>query len=47
VQVAEGGLAFSRPLASAVLAAIIVALIVIIPQRAGHHPAGRNRRVES
>lgn len=35
----HGGLAFSRPLASAVLAAVIVALILILPQRAGRHPA--------
>ena len=35
----DGGLAFSRPLASAVLAAAIIALIAILPQRAGRHPA--------
>ncbi len=35
----HGGLAFSRPLASAVLIVAIVALILILPQRAGHHPA--------
>ncbi|MNS94118.1 hypothetical protein D3C86_886890 [compost metagenome] len=34
----HGGLAFSRPLASAVLAAVIVVLILILPQRAGRHP---------
>lgn len=34
----HGGLAFSRPLASAVLAVVIVALILILPQRAGRHP---------
>ncbi len=34
----HGGLAFSRPLASAVLAAAIILLIVIFPQRAGRHP---------
>jgi len=34
----KGGLDFSRPLASAVLAAAILALILILPQRAGHHP---------
>ncbi len=33
----KGGLDFSRPLASAVLAAIIVLLIVLLPQRAGTH----------
>jgi hypothetical protein len=36
--VANGGLALSRPLASAVIAAVIVALLVILPQRPGHHP---------
>ncbi len=36
--VADGGLALSRPLASAVIAAIILALIIILPQRAGRHP---------
>jgi uncharacterized membrane-anchored protein len=35
----HGGLDFSRPLASAVLAAIILACILILPQRAGEHPA--------
>lgn len=36
--VAKGGLDFSRPVASAVLAAAILALILILPQRAGQHP---------
>lgn len=36
--IAAGGLAFSRPLASAVLAGAILILIVAIPQRAGRHP---------
>lgn len=36
--VSAGGLHLSRPLASAVLAAIIVGLILILPQRAGRHP---------
>ena len=35
----HGGLAFSRPLASAVLAVAILACILIFPQRAGRHPA--------
>ena len=35
---AAGGLNFSRPLASAVLAVVIVALIFLLPQRAGSHP---------
>jgi uncharacterized membrane-anchored protein len=34
----EGGLALSRPLASAVIAALILACILILPQRAGGHP---------
>src|SRR6059058_3301606 len=36
--VANGGLEWSRPLASAVLAVVIVGLILILPQRPGHHP---------
>jgi uncharacterized membrane-anchored protein len=39
----HGGLALSRPIASAVIAAFIVACILILPQRAGGHP-GRSRR---
>ena len=35
---AHGGLALSRPIASAVIAAIMIGLILIIPQRAGVHP---------
>ena len=34
----DGGLAFSRPIASAIIAVVIVALVVILPQRAGQHP---------
>jgi uncharacterized membrane-anchored protein len=37
--VAHGGLEFSRPLATAVLAAAIVLLILVLPQRPGRHPA--------
>lgn len=37
---ANGGLDFSRPLASAVLAAAILVLILVIPQRPGTHPGG-------
>jgi len=33
----HGGLALSRPLASAVIAAIMIGLILLIPQRAGSH----------
>jgi uncharacterized membrane-anchored protein len=36
--VTNGGLEFSRPLATAMLAAVIIALIVILPQRPGAHP---------
>jgi uncharacterized membrane-anchored protein len=35
----KGGLAFSRPLASLVIAVIILALIFVLPQRAGSHSA--------
>jgi uncharacterized membrane-anchored protein len=35
---AKGGLDLSRPIASAVLAILIVALILVLPQRAGRHP---------
>lgn len=38
----HGGLAFSRPLASAVLTVAILLLIVALPQRAGEHPGQRN-----
>ncbi|QDW35668.1 hypothetical protein FFI89_000045 [Bradyrhizobium sp. KBS0727] len=37
--VANGGLAFGRFYASAILATLIVGLIVFLPQRAGRHPA--------
>ena len=36
--VSDGGLAFSRPIASAVIAVFIVACILLLPQRAGEHP---------
>ena len=36
--VAAGGLNVSRPLASALLAAVIVVCILVFPQRAGSHP---------
>lgn len=35
---AKGGLEFSRPLASIVLAMIILGLILLLPQRPGSHP---------
>lgn len=34
----DGGLAFSRPLATAIIAVFIIACIMILPQRAGTHP---------
>jgi uncharacterized membrane-anchored protein len=34
-----GGLALSRPLASAVIAAFIILCLFLLPQRAGRHPA--------
>jgi uncharacterized membrane-anchored protein len=36
--VAKGGLEMSRPIASAVLALVIIVLIAILPQRPGSHP---------
>jgi len=39
----KGGLAMSRPLASAALAVVIIMLILILPQRPGSHP----RRAEA
>jgi len=34
----DGGMALSRPIASAVIAAFIAACLLILPQRAGQHP---------
>ena len=34
----EGGLGFSRPLASAIIAAFIIVCLLVLPQRAGRHP---------
>ena len=36
--VAQGGLHVSRPIASLILAIVIVALILLLPQRPGRHP---------
>jgi uncharacterized membrane-anchored protein len=35
---ADGGLAISRPIASAIIAVIIIGCIILLPQRAGQHP---------
>jgi len=37
----EGGLALNRPVASAVIAALIIACVLLLPQRAGRHPNER------
>jgi len=42
----EGGLDFSRPLASAILAVFIILCIFLIPQRAGTHPANVRRETK-
>jgi uncharacterized membrane-anchored protein len=39
--VSDGGLALSRPLASAVIAAFIIICVLVLPQRAGRHPGAR------
>jgi uncharacterized membrane-anchored protein len=36
--VSDGGLAFSRPIASAIIAAFIILCILVLPQRVGRHP---------
>jgi uncharacterized membrane-anchored protein len=36
--VSDGGMALSRPIASAVIAAFIIICILVLPQRAGQHP---------
>jgi uncharacterized membrane-anchored protein len=36
--ISEGGLALSRPVASALIAAFIVGCIIVLPQRPGRHP---------
>jgi uncharacterized membrane-anchored protein len=36
--VSDGGLAFSRPIASAIIGAFIIVCIMVLPQRAGQHP---------
>ena len=36
---ADGGLNVSRPVATAIIASLMIALILLIPQRAGRHPS--------
>jgi uncharacterized membrane-anchored protein len=39
--ISNGGLALSRPLASAAIAAIIIVCVLVLPQRAGRHPGAQ------
>ena len=41
----HGGLALSRPIASAVIAVLMIMLVLVLPQRAGSHPGGESQRV--
>ncbi len=43
--IANGGLAFGRFYATAILAALMVALIVFLPQRAGKHPGAAPQKI--
>jgi uncharacterized membrane-anchored protein len=40
----KGGLDMSRPIASAVLVLLIIALVWVVPQRPGEHPQRANGR---
>ena len=40
---ASGGFELSRPLASAILAAVIIGLVAVLPQRPGRHPQTESR----
>jgi uncharacterized membrane-anchored protein len=44
--VSNGGLALSRPLASAVIAAFIIVCVLVLPQRPGRHPGAREAEAE-
>ncbi len=44
---ADGGMALSRPLASAVLAVFILLCVLVLPQRAGRHPGAELAEAES
>ena len=39
----HGGLALSRPIASAVIAVLMIMLVLVLPQRAGSHPGETER----
>jgi uncharacterized membrane-anchored protein len=39
----HGGLALSRPIASAVIAVLMIMLVLVLPQRAGRHPGETQR----
>jgi uncharacterized membrane-anchored protein len=39
----HGGLALSRPIASVVIAALMIGFILVLPQRAGGHPRESER----
>jgi len=41
--VAKGGLELSRPIATLVLAVAIIALVLLLPQRPGEHPASEKK----
>ena len=41
----DGGLALSRPLASAAIAAFIIVCLIVLPQRPGRHPDASNLRL--
>jgi len=43
--VTKGGLELSRPIATAALAIVILALVLILPQRAGQHPGQAEAQV--
>jgi uncharacterized membrane-anchored protein len=42
--VSDGGLSMGRPVASALIAAFIIAALIMIPQRAGRHPVSGTAR---
>jgi uncharacterized membrane-anchored protein len=42
--ISDGGMALSRPIASAVIAAFMLGCILLLPQRAGMHP-GRSEAI--